>query len=251
MASPRNKNIGKEKYNNYGALMTIIEYRNRKDIDVYIKNYDYIIYNTTMDKWDDGTIKCPYDKIYYNKAYIGEGKYNKKDYPLIFQKWIGILNRTLSDKTKEKHQTYEKCEICDEWLNFQNFAKWFEENYYEIEGQRMEVDKDILYKRNKLYSPYTCIIVPHDINMLFIKHESKRGSLPIGVHWDNHKQKFRSEVKINGKIIKKSFNTPEEAFNWYKINKEKRIKEMANKYKNQIPVKLYEALYKYEVEIID
>lgn len=249
--SLRNKHIGKEKYNNYNALMRIVEYKNRNNIDVYIKDYDYIVYNTDMNKWDDGTIKCPYDKIYYNKAYIGEGKYSKKNNPLAFQKWQGILNRTLSNETKQKHQTYEKCTICEEWLNFQNFAEWFEENYYEIEGQRMEIDKDILYKRNKLYSPYTCIIVPHDINMLFIKHENRRGDLPIGVYWDNYKQKFRSEMKIEGKIIKKSFKTPVEAFEWYKINKEKRIKEIADKYKNVIPSKLYIALYKYEVEIID
>ena len=35
------------------------------------------------------------------------------------------------------------------------------------------------------------------------------------------------------------------------VKKEKVIKEVANKYKDVIPNKLYEALYKWEVEIND
>lgn len=34
-----------------------------------------------------------------------------------------------------KQLSYFDCEVCDEWLCFQNFAKWYEENYYEIEGE--------------------------------------------------------------------------------------------------------------------
>jgi uncharacterized UPF0160 family protein len=37
----------------------------------------------------------------------------------------------------------------------------------------------------------------------------------------------------------------------YKHFKEKYIKEIADKYKEKIPSKLYEAMYRYEVEITD
>lgn len=36
-----------------------------------------------------------------------------------------------------------------------------------------------------------------------------------------------------------------------KHTKEKHIKKIANKFKNNIPKKLYDALYNYEVEITD
>ena len=37
----------------------------------------------------------------------------------------------------------------------------------------------------------------------------------------------------------------------YKENKEQIIKKMADKYKNEIPQILYDALYRYKVEIND
>lgn len=47
------------------------------------------------------------------------------------------------------------------------------------------------------------------------------------------------------------YPTVEEAFNIYKIEKEKYIKQVANEYKSYIPEKLYDAMYRYEVEIND
>ena len=48
-----------------------------------------------------------------------------------------------------------------------------------------------------------------------------------------------------------TFNTPEEAFYAYKQFKENYIKEVADEYKDRIPQMLYEAMYRYEVEITD
>ena len=45
--------------------------------------------------------------------------------------------------------------------------------------------------------------------------------------------------------------TAEEAFYAYKQAKEAHIKEVANKWKDQIDIRVYEALMKYEVEIMD
>ena len=47
------------------------------------------------------------------------------------------------------------------------------------------------------------------------------------------------------------FINKEQAFQCYKKFKENYIKEVAEEYKNLIPTKLYEAMYKYEVEITD
>ena len=47
------------------------------------------------------------------------------------------------------------------------------------------------------------------------------------------------------------FNTELEAFYAYKQAKETYIKEVANKWKDQIDPRVYNALMKYEVEITD
>lgn len=47
------------------------------------------------------------------------------------------------------------------------------------------------------------------------------------------------------------FSTPEEAFNAYKEAKEDYVKEVAEKWKDQIDPRVYEALMKYRVEITD
>ena len=121
----------------------------------------------------------------------------------------------------------------------------------------MELDKDILFKGNKIYSPNTCVFVNKTINCLFTKSNKIRGDLPIGVKLGKN-NKYVSQYSyydfIKKKKIKKGlgyYNTIEEAFNSYKIAKENNIKRVADYYKEKIPKKLYEAMYNYKVEITD
>ena len=43
------------------------------------------------------------------------------------------------------------------------------------------MDKDILVKHNKIYSPDTCMFVPQTINNLFVKNNKNRGKSVIGI----------------------------------------------------------------------
>lgn len=243
---------GEIKYNNFGSKMKIIKYLGCEDIDVYFEEYDYIKRHTTYGNFKKGLIKCPYERRECNIGYIGEGKYTPKTHKHIYDKWRAMITRCYSNKQTSKRRTYKNCEVCKEWHNFQNFAKWYEENYYTISNQVMHLDKDILIKGNKIYSPNTCIFVPEKINILFVKADKIRGSLPIGVSWDKNINKYRSYYYTNNKRITIGFyDTPEVAFQSYKIAKEKHIKEIAEEYKDLIPIKLYNALYEYKVEIND
>ena len=47
------------------------------------------------------------------------------------------------------------------------------------------------------------------------------------------------------------YKDPINAFNAYKIEKERYIKEVANKYKDKLEPRVYDALMKYEVELTD
>ena len=86
-----------------------------------------------------------------------------------------MLRRCYDEKLHKKYPTYIDCKVCEEWLNFQNFAKWYYNNYYEIENEKICLDKDILHKGNKIYSPDNCVFVPNNINVLFVKSDKSRG----------------------------------------------------------------------------
>lgn len=245
--------IGEKGVNNQGLNMEIIGYRNGKDMDVIFDD-GYIKYHTKYPYFKNKEIKNPYKKDVRGFGCLGEG-FGKKH--LGYMSWNHMLERCYDKKgINPSYSTYKDCTVCEEWLNFQNFAKWYDENYYEIENERMELDKDILTKSNKFYSPETCVFVPHRINCLFTKSDKARGKLPIGVSLHSKNKTYISQCNIVENNIKTrkylgSFRTPEEAFSVYKEFKEQYIKQVANEYKSKIPQKLYDALINYEVEATD
>ena len=247
--------VGLIKYNKFGSKMTIIKYRNANDIDILFEEYNWITKHSSYNNFKNGLIKCPYDKSIYGLGYIGEGKYkSRKDGKMTkcYSEWIGMMQRCYDSVSLEKNSTYKDCEVEEYFFNFQNFGKWFEKNYYECNEEQMHLDKDILVKGNKVYSPDTCIFVPQTINKLFVKCDKARGSLPIGIYYDKERDKYTAGCHFNGKRkFLGRFDTPEEAFAIYKQFKENTIKQIADEYKDLIPEKLYNAMYKYEVEIND
>lgn len=252
-----NNPIGEINYNRYGSKMTIVEYNNNSDIIVEFDNGWKT--KSAYKEFNNGHIKNPYDKSIYNRGYLGEGIYiasiNKK-HTKRYAVWKSMFVRCYSENFHKTEPTYIGCSVCDEWLNFQNFGKWFDENYYDIEGEIIEIDKDILVKGNKVYSPNTCCFVPKEINMLFTKRDSKRGNYPIGVYYNKKRNKYIAQCKIykDNRYIKFNlgeYDTSEQAFDTYKLYKEKYIKEVANRYKDKIPVKLYSAMYNWKVDIND
>ena len=252
--------VGEINYNKFGSKMEIINYRGVNDIDVYFEKYNWIYYHAEYHNFLRKNIYCPYDKRIYNAGYLGEGEYvfkiNGKQ-TKCYDMWHNMLQRCYDEKYKNKKPTYKGCIVCEEWLNFQNFAKWYYNNYYEIEGEQMHLDKDILIKGNKIYSPQTCIIVPNRINVLFINRKNDRGNCPIGVTYHKRDNVYETKLSFLNKNGKQSriylgrYNTPEEAFQSYKQAKENYIKQVADEYKSYIPKELYDAMYRYEVEIDD
>lgn len=244
-----------------GYEMKIVEYNRSDDIWIEFQDEHKTRINTTYDCFQKGKIKNPYHKSVCGVGYIGEGKYKKSNngkHTKVYDTWVAMINRCYNPYYINKHLTYIDVTVCEEWHCFQDFGKWFEKNYYEIENEVMHLDKDILIKGNKIYSPETCVFVSNNINMLFVKRQKCRGEYPIGVYMDKKinklcvrccvfdKEKNRGITKYIGK-----YNTIETAFLAYKNFKEKHIKEIADEYKDLIPEKLYKAMYEYKVEIND
>ena len=251
---PINNRVGEINYNTKGSRMKIIECINARNIVVIFDN-GYKT-KTEYSQFKKGQIKNPYDKTIYNVGYIGEGYYKLITHKNIYKHWSSMIRRCYADNKNKFNPTYKDCSVCEEWHNFQNFGKWFDENYYTIENETMALDKDILVKGNKTYSPETCVFVPQRINSLFLKRNKSRGKYPIGTTYDKRDKKYESccHMYKNNRYTRHAignFDTPTEAFTAYKTFKEQYIKQVANEYKDKIPKKLYDAMYRYEVEITD
>lgn len=256
MARPNlaKQRIGLINKNNFGSIMIIEKYNSVDDMFVRFIDTDNLV-PCHWTHFIKGAVKNPFDKSVYGIGYIGDGKYkteiNGKGTKQ-YKTWNGMLQRCYSEKFQEKKPTYKGCSVTPEWRNFQNFAKWYEENYYGVEGEVMCLDKDILIKGNKIYSPDTCIFVPLKINSLFIKSDASRGNLPVGVTWDRRYKKYQSICMKKGKNVRVGyFESITDAFYAYKSLKEIVIKEVADDYKDKIPENLYNAMVNYKVEIRD
>ena len=170
---------------------------------------------------------------------------NAKSYKS-YSRWMGIINRCYRNVEYDKNTRYADCVLCDEWTYFSNFNSWFEdpENGYQ-EGY--EIDKDILVKGNKVYSPETCCFVPPEINKAVMTKFNKAKE-SVGVWCRNGK--FEAYVHSHGKThFLGTYTMREDAFTAYKNVKKQYIKELAEKYfqEGKITKKVYDALMKYEI----
>ena len=147
--------------------------------------------------------------------------------------WTQMLQRCFSGKSQAKYPTYIGCTVSKEWLSLSAFKVWFNANYRE----NAELDKDILVKGNKVYSPETCRFVPHYVNSLLTDDGAARGELPLGVRARKPSPNTRRinttyEAQCsdgNGKKFSKTFRSIQEAAAWYSMTKKKVANEQATR----------------------
>lgn len=195
-----------------------------------------------------GCKKCAIDLIRRPICGVGINDLKSSTKCKAYKVWFGMIQRCYSQKVQFVRPTYKGCTVSEEWLRFSNFKKWHDANY--VEGYHL--DKDLLVKGNKVYSSETCCYVHPLVNIQISNTSNRRGSCCFGVMKEY--RKYLALITKHGKQIRLgTFDTEEEAFVAYKVAKEQYIKELADKYYNEslITQKVYEALYKYEINASD
>lgn len=249
--------LGKEFTTNRYGTCVVIGYNNALDATVKFYNPEYVT-KCRVGDLVRGEVCNPLFPIYYGRGYIGVGRFNTKN-TKAYSVWRGMLERTDSNKVGGRSlNAYKDVTVCEEWLNFQNFAEWCERQDFfgakDINGESYALDKDIVVKGNRVYSPDTCSFVPRAINSLFISKPKYflKYYLPIGVTFCKRTGKFSAKFNSKNKCVNLGrFNSSDEAFQAYKHAKELHIKTEAREWKGRISVKVYEALIKWEISIDD
>ena len=239
------------KTNNFGYLL-ITRYVTSREVYSKFIDTGYEV-KTTMQQLLKGNINDRLKPTVFGVGVIGEcltvdscGNRLKE-----YQVWKGMLERCYSDKFQAKKPTYKGCIVSENFVCYPYFKKWCNKQIG-FDQVGWHLDKDILSKGNKVYSEDTCCFVPQEINSLLVRSNATRGKYPLGVSYLTRLGMFEASVSLGGrnKRIGRFYNA-QEAFYAYKEVKESYIKEVANKWKDQIDPRVYNALMSWNIEITD
>ena len=254
--------IGITNINNQCYTMKVVDYIDNRNVIVEFQDEFHEQVKSTWGNFKRGNVKN-----HYAPFVCGIGKVGIK-YPAMINRqktkeyasWSSMITRCYTQtiiKGENHYRRYENAEVCKEWLLFENFYEWLhsQENFDKwILLDKGAIDKDILIKGNKIYSPETCCLVPNYVNALFLKSDRIRGKYPIGVTYKTRDKVFEVQCRLNGKeAYLGRCNTPEQGFLLYKKVKESYIKQVAQEEYNKgnITKRCYDAMMNYQVGITD
>lgn len=227
---------------NEGYECKVIGYRSCQEVDIEFMTDRAYRVTTETKHVKTGAIKYPYKPTSHGKGYYGVGQYkaninNRKS--IAYRKWSSMLKRCYCPNYLNNNPTYRDFHVCDEWLNFQNFAEWF---YKQNEPSEYELDKD-LFGDGEFYSPETCCLIPCVINSA-IKTRSNNG-IPSGVERKQHG--YSASITIEGKSKNLGiFNEINSAIKAFSKEKSLYVKNTAIKYKSTLKPEIYNALMQWQ-----
>lgn len=225
----------------------VVEYRGAKDVTVRFEDTGFET-TVAMYSLQKGEVKDRLKPSFYGVGVVGEA-FIKTD-PM-YNTWMCMLTRCYGAAHVKENSTYKDCSVSDNFKYYPYFKEWCNNqigfNVLDDKGKTFALDKDILVKGNKVYSEYTCCFVPPEINSLITRY-TKNSSTCKGVYYNTKLGKFSAHLL--GKYIG-LFATEIEAFYAYKEAKETYIKEVANKWKDKIDPRVYEALMAWAISIDD
>lgn len=225
--------VGEIRKNSFGDDFEVLELLKYGRCNVkFLDEFKYIK-NVDIKFAEKGTIRNPYSKSVRGVGYLGVGDYNSNSMGgKIYRAWSGVLERSSSIKFKEKYKSYKNVTVCEEWYNFQVFAKWFDDNYPKhIDGIKFELDKDLLQRdmEDKIYSPETCLLLPKRINGFMVNLQIDNKSGHAGVYYYPKRSKWWAMTRSQDTkrtMILGVFETKEEAIVCYSENRNRMAEEL-------------------------
>lgn len=175
------------------------------------------------------------ERLIYGVGFAGVGAYSRGSDVKAYGIWFGMLTRCYT----ERQPAYYGCKVCDDWLNFQNFAAWYYTQKFALMSD-FDLDKDLTIPGNRIYYPDACRLVPSAINNLFVRCITK-SDLPTGV--TRHGNNFRVQCNLFGLPGRHgTYASIEEAAKIYACVKADVIRQTAVRYAEFLPKEIYDRL---------
>jgi ribosomal protein L21E len=156
--------------------------------------------NYSVGDIERGSILDPYAKFIYGVGYYGELSFNPKNNKDIYTRWYEMIKRVYKDGG---HTNYKEVSVCERWHCLKNFYEDFKElegydNLINFPNIKFHIDKDI-FGNGKLYSKDNCILIPHDLNNIFVTEVSTNSSGYTGVSYEKNSGKYQVIIVTGGK----------------------------------------------------
>lgn len=240
--------VGERFENKKGDWCTIIEYISATKIVIEFDGYPDNLKQVAVAALKNGSFKNNYKPTIYGKGYIGDGKYqgSKKDgTDFVYGIWNNMLARNYDPYVQSKQPAYIGCSVCDEWLCFQNFADWYMN--HQSYGLGYNLDKDLLGRDNRVYSPETCTMLPPELNVMISGSTASKNGMPLGVGKIDKGYTARLNKGKEGREYLGYYKTAEEAHKVYVEAKERYVKNKALEWANRIEWEAFVALMNWTV----
>lgn len=227
----------------YG-LMEIVNYRGYDDCDILFHRTNNIV-NLSYRSFIEVCASDPKQQLVFGvgKSYseIYKIRSDGKKTPQ-YAAWENMLMRCYYEKTS-RYSAYggKGVKVSEDWLIYENFAKWFDDNY--IEGYHL--DKDLLGD-GSLYSKDNCCYIPQKLNGVFVITTKNVGrhnkELPTGVV--KVRKAFIVRVSHEVPQYSKSHSTVEAAHRDYLTRKWNSVRDIATEmYRwTEITERVYQAV---------
>ena len=243
--------VGDTVTNNEAQTAEIVRINGRFLGIVFPENKDVVV-EVEYSNIGTGGFSNPFARSVFGTGYFGVGRFIAKSngvHAPEYEDWHSMIRRCYDGS--EYHPTYQDIEVYEPWKCYQEFAEWaIVQTGFNKKGWHL--DKDLLVKGSKMYSPDTCSYLPREING-FIKRK-RMNDLPLGVditYSYSGQLLYRAQGKGINNVFLGTYSNVEDAFLAYKMHKEDTAKELAEKWKNEIDPRAYNALLNYTVDIND
>lgn len=228
---------------NSGDWCTVVKYINAHKVEIVFDGYgdkSKVVGSGNLRK---GAFKNNWKPSIFGVGYVDEGS---DKYPeFVYGIWSNMLARCYDESTQRKQPAYIGCSVAKDWHSYVNFAEWYiNQEYY---GLGYHLDKDLIFKGNRVYSKDTCTLIPPEINATISTNKASEKGLPVGVNKIDGGYVARLNKGSEGRQYLGYYKTADEAYKVYSKAKERYVKNKALEWANKIEWRAFKALMEWTV----